>query len=978
MPNIETTGQDGHHLDQQQARIAGMKELRGAFTSLRWRPSYRKGDKPLPTLNLTGPPSVTAEVLTEFDRSCGNDPRARLPLADSDAPVDVPSLVREAAQRLSTHSHWFEPALRFPRLDRVLWLLEQQKPPGTDRKAQRRHIYRRFLAPKSRTSFTRAGRGLRNFLLELMDLIVTPIIPVLSLISITASSVLDMAFSLIMLGGIALLIGIQGLSMTMSRLLALRFRWFLEQPYMCLSEEASRKFSEFALGVIENRHSEQHRDEIDKLVVNAFLQDLSRAYVRTLLRRAPWARTNYPVLLLQDVTPGSPGQRLLDLITAVRQDTRKNVDRLDPLLLVVSSTEPIAAPAATPQPAPPPARPHPQPPSLWSVLLGRRSRPRPAAPAPQHVTVSAGTSSGVAVSPQEIDEALEEWRSERESYSLFGPPRMLIVGLQSGDDSLMRAGDGPIQRPRRRPIIAHPLLAVGLVLAFLAASGGVAAYQVTTFCGTTDIRRIEGQCIGISDGSHVFDPVLGPVFGQIEAQNAAVDTEGDDYVTVIYIGAMSTAGDAGENALLAGVHGELLGIATQQMQANQVGAPRIRVLMANSGADFEHGERVAEEIVAYARQDSSVMAVIGFGQSTRGAQDAVRTINGIGLPMIGTTTTSRDVAQISYAKYSRFFYPMAPYNEAIAEQAANWAKEGVPSEAEEDEQLFPAVGDVDVFYHESEDDLYSEDLGQNFHDFFGPHQAEMFSYDSQGKGISQGVQQACEDPPDLVYYAGRSDHVDQLMDEFENSRCTSVTLLAGDDVTQYVAQRYAEGDTTAQRIQFYYTPLAFEKVWDSQGSEDPIDVTNFYEDYYKLRETLGVHQIGDQVDQLPSPSHAAMAGDAVDLVRWAAKLATEEQSSLTAEQPNSLPRDISFALSKRQGHEGVAFNGTTGAILFGPRGSAHKTQDRVIPLVQAFPLNEQQLIARCGKLVADGVQPENCERSRRPISDFPGADISAQ
>jgi hypothetical protein len=84
----------------------------------------------------------------------------------------------------------------------------------------------------------------------------------------------------------------------------------------------ARKFMEQGSG--EHQHDIQ-QDEIDRLLVDAFMEDLRRGYRRNTLFLFGRRRTTYPVLLIDKIGPTVPGLRLLELISDSRTDyLRKN------------------------------------------------------------------------------------------------------------------------------------------------------------------------------------------------------------------------------------------------------------------------------------------------------------------------------------------------------------------------------------------------------------------------------------------------------------------------------------------------------------------------------------------------------------------------------------------------------------------------------------------------------------------------------
>ncbi|GAB3940981.1 hypothetical protein GCM10027614_25530 [Micromonospora vulcania] len=121
------------------------------------------------------------------------------------------------------------------------------------------------------------------------------------------------------------------------------YRWFMRQQY--LAPRQSVTFLGFAERLTAGWRDGEQPDQVNKLLLHAFLEDLRQAYRRRPWRPSDWRRTAYPVLLLDNVTPDNVGGALLRLIGDVRTETGRN----DPLLVVASGA---LAPPELPEPHP--------------------------------------------------------------------------------------------------------------------------------------------------------------------------------------------------------------------------------------------------------------------------------------------------------------------------------------------------------------------------------------------------------------------------------------------------------------------------------------------------------------------------------------------------------------------------------------------------------------------------------------------------
>ncbi|MEC3892738.1 hypothetical protein [Nocardiopsis sp. LDBS1602] len=208
------------------------------------------------------------------------------------------------------------------------------------------------------------------------------------------------------------------------------------------------------------------------------------------------------------------------------------------------------------------------------------------------------------------------------------------------------------------------------------------------------------ECVGVTYGEVRFHGRLDGVIELIREQNEEVDKSGEPYVTIAHMADMSASTKEGkegkEDYALAGVQGELFGMALAQREHNEDSGdrPMIKLLLGNAGEGWAHAETTAEEIVRRARNERSGMdrpiAAVGFGQSLVPNGTAIQKISEAFIPIVGTTATYDDVALSEPWGHSGFYFPIAPSNSRIAEQAAYWARHGASWKDGDSEEGLPA------------------------------------------------------------------------------------------------------------------------------------------------------------------------------------------------------------------------------------------------------------------------------------------------
>ncbi|GAA0982688.1 hypothetical protein GCM10009551_027980 [Nocardiopsis tropica] len=716
---------------------------------------------------------------------------------------------------------------------------------------------------------------------------------------------------------------------------------------------------------------------VHRLAVNAFLDDLHRAYGAAGRRRRK--RRQRPVLLLEQERL-DPVARYLVLLV---EDERLRRGFPDPLLIVqvrCGSTPPL-------------------------VRGGVDTARYPSLPEGE----------GAAQRAPEVG----RWTRARHAAGRLGAHR--LVALDVGP----LRGDRPRGSLRPEPVRVFTAPA----LAGLWTAGAAACVVLAVLLGTVVVPALHpcvqrglvvpagidtrnGQCVGVSFGDFVFHERLEEVTERIRDQNRAVDDSGDPYVTIAYIAELEIA-DPGDPSL-SGVQGELLGLAFQQDQHNELvgrdGTPKIKILIGNAGEAWAHAEETAREIAArsgntYLGMDRPIGAV-GFGHSVAPNSEAIRIVGDAGIPMVGTTATYDDVARSGERQHNEFFFPVAPANSRIAEQAAHWAYNGVPWTGDRGVEygLEPARTAVAIASAGA-----AEDGGA--HEQYGPHLAELFmaAFQEEGGSVWEGARglgpeeyadgtllygsgdleedttfrdhldRLCtEDPPDLLYFAGRSADFTAFHDYFRTAggaACVGgdMTILGGDDIAKFVAD---EEDRISQSLQHpvFYTPLAASGSWGESEALAEEDSQGFYTAVDDLVEEL-YREDGDEEGEpvprteLPSIAHAAVASDALLVVSRAMPHTGLTPEELAARGPLGfvglerrpfLRTQEDYEAKRDQLLGGIrdtrGLTGMSGYLEFDSSVDGHWFPERLVQLVLVGPDSggdRQHVIHRCGMSSAD-------------------------
>jgi hypothetical protein len=680
------------------------------------------------------------------------------------------------------------------------------------------------------------------------------------------------------------------------------YRWFLRQPYLAPRDPGT--FVGFAERLTVGIRDQEDHTQILKLLVNAFLEDLRRAY-----RRPPWRprgarRTTYAVVFLDGIRRDNSGYRILKLVNDVRNET----GAFDPLLLV-SGSEKLPPEALDPDSrlamghffAASRARRGYQ---AWCNAFAAASRAR--TPTAWYLPIRVPSACQRPDRPDPAEPTDSEYVDEEQQLAAIPP----------------FAIDAAPWWARRR--VLYPLLAVSLLVAATIGYGiwqqrveAEARWQ-QAHCGQprskegADLLASRGsECIGVTEGWFSFnldDPELDRVLREIAKQNSEAAKAHDDhpqrpYITLVYLSGFRRAsvpeGLAAQREALAGV---------AAMQRRQLSGSSsdvlVRILVANAGATLRHGTDVAKMLRELAARDSRIVGMVGLGHSRQPTIDTIEELTEeAGLPMMAAALSADPIAG-----HSLMYYQVSPQNRREAAMAARYARELWRLGRLRAQQ-------VRIVQSNDREDIYSGNLADDVEKSFKQPDVgftvERHPY-RPDEVPTQEAQSTVNEPgprvrgrqtcgfKGLVFYAGRTQEFGSFLDGVrEGCRDRPPTILAGDDISNYVAD---PNNRDRNSIPFDYFSFAVVPSSCAAGSSQLYDV---------LRELLP-KDCGQGGFDSSLNGHAALAYDATQTMVTAAQhLYDEGVRTIT---PHAVWHAITGIPSAR------ALAGETGTIDFGGEG----------------------------------------------------------
>lgn len=369
-------------------------------------------------------------------------------------------------------------------------------------------------------------------------------------------------------------------------------------------------------------------------------------------------------------------------------------------------------------------------------------------------------------------------------------------------------------------------LALIVLVILLLASGAYVVYDKVNTCGP-DVDWIDGQCIGVTDGSVPLSPEVADVLDKIEEENARVDSSGRAVLSVAYL--LGLPAPASNEAFVVSLRHELQGAYLALHRANlnrsQNEEPLLRLLVANDGDRAQHWEQVTATLVDKVNGPEQLVAVIATGRTLDGRQRSIAALTAEDLPVIASRLTGDDlIPAAAGASTVQGLVRLVPSNSDQSVAAAAYLKEQQPAATRA-----LLVQNIDP------DDAYSASLGKAFRQAFPDEKHKIVEppeiYNPRRAGVERTMPEMlvniCYRNPDIIFFAGRSTELAAFIKALPNRPCPEIpiNIVTADDAVDFaysVTQGTDDLDAGMQaNSSVRYTALAHPGSWEASPQSFP-------------------------------------------------------------------------------------------------------------------------------------------------------------
>lgn len=386
-------------------------------------------------------------------------------------------------------------------------------------------------------------------------------------------------------------------------------------------------------------------------------------------------------------------------------------------------------------------------------------------------------------------------------------------------------------RRRIRRLSLLTLIAAVTAAGILYGPGMVAEIR----CGGlgSEVRRMDGECVGVTDGSFVFQDQFATVQENIKAENdwAAAQAEAEDLplVRIAMLTTMTTTSDSAMSAdkIQSALEGAYVALHRANRTAELGDRTRlVQLYLANEGARQAHWEFTVDRLEDMVDDDVPLVAVMGQGVSSDRTVAAAERLSDAGIPMVTGVTTADGIDHDHIDGLIR----TAPSNTDFATALR---------------RHLDARGDIDsamLVYDSTAEDRYTTTLRTAYEAELGEYIAGSHQ-PFPGRSIATGgpevfdpiTRNICTSESEAVLFAGREPDLRVFLEALSVRACYDrpLTVLFGVTGTDMQQDEELGERISKAGLDVRYAAGA-DPGWATGATEAPVDFAAFHGHYSRL------------------------------------------------------------------------------------------------------------------------------------------------
>lgn len=373
-----------------------------------------------------------------------------------------------------------------------------------------------------------------------------------------------------------------------------------------------------------------------------------------------------------------------------------------------------------------------------------------------------------------------------------------------------------------------PTLAATLLVGYLWPLGGVQDMR----CGSIGdgLYSVDGECVGVTDGSFLFDSQFRAIQEDIKAENdrvaQQVEQQGEPAVKIAMLSTLTV--DDASPLDQEQIRNALEGAYVAQHRANHTNdfrdpQPLIQLYLANEGSVQQGWDRVVGQLERMTDDDVPLAAVMGQSISTVRTTEAAKRLSAAGIPMVTATTTADGLDYDSVRGMLR----AGPSNTDFAEAFRHYL--------DNQDELESGV----LVFDNNTDDTFAATLREAFETKLGDY--IQFSHQPfPGGSVEQGgpmvfstvTENICTAGPDMVHFAGRAPDLEAFLEALESRICVDehLTVLFAE-----IGMYERGGDTVLEDGNLTLLHAAgYDPAWAHGAADAPAGFESFHSHFESL------------------------------------------------------------------------------------------------------------------------------------------------